>query len=358
MRILQICSANSIGGGERHVADLSSALVKRGHDLFAAITPTSPLVGALGDLPSENIGRFPLRNAIDIRSALGIGRFAREHRVELIHAHLARDYPIAAVAARLAGVPYVITRHVLFPMNRLHGRMLSKASAVISVSNAIASSLRSQAIFPDDKIVTIRYGIDLERFPEREQLHHENLRVGAVGNLDPVKGFDVLIRATAIVNAAHPEIEFEIIGEDRSRDCRNETSLRHLISSLGLEDTVTLSGWADNISWKLRDLDLFISSSRSESFGAAIAEAMLSGVPVVASSTEGAKEIISDPSCGVLVPVDSPQALAGAVLRLLTNKADRDRMGRAGREHVLETFSLERMVEETERLYQRVIAKS
>ncbi len=358
MRILQICSARSIGGGERHVAGLSNALAKRGHDIFAAVAPQSPLVSELYGLPAESIARFPLRNAIDVSSAVKIANFAGNNSVELIHAHIAKDYPIAAIAARMAGVPYVITRHVLFPMSRVHRRLLSEVSAVIAVSNAVGATLRSEQLFPEAKIITIPYGIDVDRFPEHEGIRREKLRVGSVGNLDPVKGFDVLLRAAVIVSAAHPGIEFEIVGEDRSRDRRNETNLRRLISDLGLDGVITLSGRSDDIGTKLRDFDVFVSSSRSESFGAAIAEAMLTGLPVIATATEGAVEIISDPKLGRLVPIDGHEDLADAILMLLNNEWERDQLGKAGRDQVLKTFSLKKMVDETEILYRRLITSS
>lgn len=356
MRILQLCSASSIGGGERHVANLSNGMAKRGHNIFAAVAPNSPLARELSGVPAQNIACFPLRNAIDISSAAQIAKFARAQGVEIVHAHLAKDYPIAAVAARLAGVPYVITRHVLFPMSRLHRRLLSNVGAVIAISDAVAASLRQQSIFPEDKLATVRYGIDTERFPAREHAQRDRLRVGSIGNLDPVKGFDVLIRSAAIVSSKVPGIQFEIVGEDRNRDGQNEKNLRRLVADLGLEETVVLSGWSNDVRSKLADFDVFVSSSRSESFGAAIAEAMLSSVPVVATETEGAKEIISHPSLGLLVPLDSPELLAEAMVGLIENEAERERLSRAGREHVLKRFSLDRMIDETGAIYHRVIA--
>ncbi|HEX6126402.1 MAG TPA: glycosyltransferase family 4 protein, partial [Pyrinomonadaceae bacterium] len=148
MRILQVCSARTLGGGERHVADLANALVKRGHDLFAAIIPNSPLIAELTEVPRQNIVRLSLRNSIDLGSAVRLARFARDNRIELIHAHLAKDYVVVAAASRIAGIPYIITRHVLFPMSRAHRRLLSRVSFVIALSNAIAGSLRTAGIFP------------------------------------------------------------------------------------------------------------------------------------------------------------------------------------------------------------------
>jgi glycosyltransferase involved in cell wall biosynthesis len=355
MRILQISSARSIGGGERHVADLSNELTRRGHDVFAALVPGSPMLRELSRLPSRNIAEFTLRNALDISSAIKIGKFARDRRVELINAHFAKDYPVAAVAARLARIPFVITRHVLFPMNRMHRFFLHDVKYVIAPSNAVAKALLSQGIFPSEKIVTIRYGLDIGKFPEGTPRSHSNLSVGSVGNLDPVKGFDVLIKAAEIVSKQIPNVRFEIVGQDRSRDGRNETELRNLVVQLNLSDTVKFTGWSDQVSDLLSGFDVFVSASRSESFGFVIAEAMLSGVPVIGTETEGAKEIISDPALGRLVPINSPEALAKAILELLHDPRRREGLRQRGHAHVEALFSLERTVDETEDLYRLVI---
>jgi glycosyltransferase involved in cell wall biosynthesis len=355
MRILQISSARSIGGGERHVADLSNELTKRGHQVFAAVVPRSPMPGAMSAVPAENVAVFPLRNALDISSAVRIGTFVRDNNIDLINAHFAKDYPVAAVASRISGVPFVITRHVLFPMNRMHRLLLRDVRYVIAPSNAVAASLRSQNIFPVEKIVTIRYGLDVNKFSVRDSVNREPFCVGSVGNLDPVKGFDVLIRAAAMITKQIPGVKFKIVGEDRSRDKRNEKDLRDMIAELRLKDTVELAGWSNNISDVLAEFDTFVSASRSESFGFVIAEAMLSGVPVIATETEGAREIISDPTLGRLIPIGSVDALADAILDLLGDGQKRHDLSKHGRDHVSNNFSLQRMVDETEALYKQVV---
>jgi len=355
MRILQICSARTIGGGERHVIDLSNELTRRGHGVFAALAPGSSLRDAFVELPPENIADFSLRNAIDVSSAIRLRTFVQRNKIELINAHSAKDYPVAAAAARLAEVPFVITRHVLFPMNRLHRVFLRDARYVIAPSNAVATSLRRQSIFPSEKIVTIRYGLDIDRFPERIRAERDGFCVGTIGNLDPVKGFDILIRAAAMVSKRIQGAKFKIIGHDRSRDRHNERELRDMIRGLKLDETVELAGWSDNIYETLSDFDIFVSASRSESFGFVMAEAMLCGVPVIATETEGAREIITDPSLGLLVPIGSPEALADAIIDLHENRAKREQLAKFGRVYVAEHFSLRRMVDETEALYRRVV---
>jgi glycosyltransferase involved in cell wall biosynthesis len=355
MRILQISSARSIGGGERHVIDLSNELAKRGHAVFVATVPDSPLPVRLSELPVDHLIEVPLRNAVDISSSVRLARFASEKRIELINAHFAKDYTVSAAAARIARVPLVLTRHVLFPMNRLHRLLLRDVRYVIAPSNAVAESLRNQHIFPSQKIVTIRYGLDVEKFQIRDRDDSNAIVIGSIGNLDRVKGFDILIRAAAIVSKEIPDVKFRIVGEDRSRDGHNKKELAALIEKLGLNSTVELAGWSDDVADALGEFDIFVSSSRSESFGFVIAEAMLSGVPVIATETEGAKEIISDRSFGALVPVESAEALAAAILDFTRDPSLLDRLVRSSRNHVRTNFSLERMVDETEELYERCI---
>jgi glycosyltransferase involved in cell wall biosynthesis len=355
MKILQVTSSRFIGGGERHVADLSRALSERGHDVFVGVTPDAAIRAELSFLPPGRIVEFRLRNSADVRSALDIAKFARANAIDLIHAHVARDYPVAAVAARVSRIPFVITRHVLFPMNRLHRILLRNVSAVMAPSDAVAESLRRQKLFLEEKIVTIRHGLDASRYVPRRVIGREGFVAGSIGNLDPVKGFDVLVRAAADVTKHISNVKFEIAGDDRTSDGRNRRELIALISSLNLNDRVGLTGWSEDTRETLAGFDIFVSASRSESFGYAIAEAMLSGVPVIATETEGAKEIFGGSEAGVLVPVDSPDDLAKAIIELLNDRTKRDSYARAGRDHVERNFSINRMIDETEALYRQVL---
>lgn len=360
MRILQISSARTLGGGERHVADLSNALAARGHEVYAALPHASPLRNELNRLPPSNIITLPLRNALDAASALRLARVVREKRIDIIHAHMARDYPLAALARRCA--PHsrlIITRHVLFPMKRLNALTLRQASRVVAVSEAVADALRVRRIVPARRIAVIPNGIDLERLDA--SLHDFNrdryrrllqtrarFIVGTVGELSHVKGQDVFIRAASIIaRALGDEVEFLIIGEDASRTGETRERLQNLIAEHGLQKRVRLLGRREDVAQLLSCLDVFVSASRSEAFGLAIVEAMACGVPVLAAATEGAREIIEDPATGRLVPVDDFAALAEAVLTLIRHPHAHAHISA----HARERFSLKRMVDATEEVY-------
>lgn len=355
MKILQICSARYIGGGERYLADLSNSLARGGHQVFVALPPDSPLLRELSEIPIENILIVRMRNALDVLSARRLARFVKENGIELIHAHIARDYPLAALAAQISGAPLVLTRHVLFPLNRLHKFTLRNVRGVIAPSNAVADALRRQQVFHASKIVTIRHGLATERFTVRPTESQDFPRIGIIGNLDPVKGQDIFVRAASMVAARNPSVRFLIIGDDRSKNSANRRAIERLISELNLSDVVELKDWTKNLSEIYSRLDILVSASRSESFGFAIVEAMLSGVPVIASATEGAKEIITSDSVGVIVPIDDAPTLAGEILNLITDEKRRRLIADAARRHAFDNFSLEKMVAQTEDFYRRIL---
>lgn len=374
MKILQLSSARTYGGGERHFADLSNALRQRGHEIYAALSPASPLREKLSQLPAANISTLPLRNALDLLSAEHLARFIREQRIEIMHAHLARDYPLAAYAARRAGRPvsFVLTRHVPFALNRLHKFTLANVARVIAVSEGVAEGLRAQRIFPLEKISVIPNGIsvaqldgslkDFDRAAFRRALQRVSapLLVGMVGELSPVKGQEEFVRAAAriIRRENFTRAQFLIIGEDRSPGAPTRTLLEKLIAGHELQEQVRLLGHVSELTPLISSLDLYVSASRAEAFGLATLEALMCGVATVATATDGARELIKDGTTGNLVPVNDSDALAHAMLQLLRNDEERTRLGERARDDARARFSLERMVEATEKVYRETLAAS
>jgi glycosyltransferase involved in cell wall biosynthesis len=363
MRILQISSARAMGGGERHVVDLANGLASRGHEVFAAVVPGSPLTSELTAMPRENLTDVPLRNSLDVASALKLARFVRRNQIEIIHAHLARDYPLAALAARRAKrAQLILTRHVLFPLGRIHRVLLRRVARVIAVSQAVADGLIAQEIFDREKIVLIHNGIDIDRFAqpmESDSMGPQKTGarrcVGMVGELAPIKGQENFLHAAAIVSSRRDDVDFIIAGEDHSRTGENRLNLERMIGELELNQRVRITGWADDVVELLRTFDVFVSASSSESFGIAMVEAMASGVPVVATMTAGAQEIIDDGETGMLVPISDAEALAKAISELLDFPTTRERLAAKALRLVSERFSLDRMVARTEEVYQEVL---
>jgi L-malate glycosyltransferase len=356
MRILHVCSVSTFGGGERHLADLSHALVDLGHDVYAAAVPDSPLWTELSFLPKERTFALSRRNYLkNLKSLAG---FVRANGIEIVHAHAARDYHLAALAVRLAApARLVLTRHALFPLRPINKPLLSVVGRVIAVSQAVAESLKQNGVIEAAKITVVHNGIDVDRFARADAGAREgDVVVGTVGHLAPIKGQDVFVRAAALISARHRGVRFVVIGEDKSADKSYRRSLEKLMAELGVSEIVTLPGWRDDMPAALSSLTVFVSAARSEPFGLAIVEAMAAGLPVVAAASEGARETIEDGFSGKLVPVDDAAALAQAIDDLLDNPVERSRLGRNAQHAARERFSLARMAIDTERVYREVLA--
>ena len=341
------------------MTDLTNSLNERGQTVYAALANNSPLTTEL-QLPHGRILHSRMKNALDVFSALELARFVEQNEIEIIHAHLARDYTLAAfAAARARNKPrFVFTRHVLFPLSRLHRIFLRRVGGVIAVSGAVADALKQQNLFPAEKIKIIHNGIDIERFTPEIKKPNSVLTVGTIGHLAPIKGQIDFVRAAAIVSQKREDVFFLIVGEDKSRAGENRASIERLIAELNLQTRIRLSGWTDDVREHLSSFALFVSAAREEPFGLVIAEAMACGVPVIATKTEGAREIIEEGVSGEIVPVGNPQSLAQAILDLLDNKEKSSKFVVNGRKRVCENFSLEKMVDETEGFYRRVLAKA
>lgn len=339
----------------------------RGHDLHVALRSSSLLLGELTGL-GTNISTVPLRNALDAPSARQLARLVSRQDIQIVHAHLARDYPLAAYATRRnPPAKLIITRHVLFPLNRLHRLVLSQAARVIAVSEAVARTIRAQGLLAAERITVVSNGVDVDRFEQararfddrafrqRWNIPDGHLLIGSVGEIRPLKGHEDFLRAAAIVVRRFPNSYFLIAGVDASPKGEHRAALERLLADLDLTQHVRLFGWLDDLPSFYCALDVFVSASHTESFGLVIAEALASGTPVVATRTDGAAEILSPEGTGRLVPVGDSAALAAAISAVLEDPESSRRLATTAVKIARQRFSVATMVEATEQIYQQVL---
>ncbi len=359
MRILQISSAKTFGGGERHFADLTREMSRRGHEVFVALRPTNEWQDRLSFVPSERILHVSIRNSFGMFSARRIANFAEKNGIDIIHAHVARDYIAASVAARSADARLVLTRHVLFPMKSFHRFALRNVDAAIAVSSAVRDHL--ERVFPPAKVHVISNGIDLASTSDEERrtwgrefrafhsIPPDCPVISTVGELKVLKGQRDFVLAANEVVKRQSDCRFVVAGVDNTIDKSFRRELKRLVRVLGMEENFIWLDWLEDTRPLLAASDIFVSPSHSESFGLAILDAMIAGCPVVAAMTGGAIELI--PDAKALVPVKDPLSLADTILWYLEHKADRDELASGLRSTAAERFSLSRMVDATEHVY-------
>jgi glycosyltransferase involved in cell wall biosynthesis len=202
----------------------------------------------------------------------------------------------------------------------------------------------------------VHEGIDLARVDaaapaklhEELWLPHDAPIVGNVAALVPHKGQRHLIEAAALVVRQVPDARVVIAGEGELR-----ASLEHAIREHRLEKHVLLAGFRPDVLSLHKAFDVFAMSSVTEGLGTSLLDAMACGKPVVATTAGGIPEVVVDGETGILVAPRDHGAMAAAIVRLLKDDELRRRMGQAGLARVRRTFSADRMVEETVRVYKR-----
>jgi glycosyltransferase involved in cell wall biosynthesis len=363
MRILHISSAKTFGGGERHFVDLTHELSRRSHDVFVALRPTNEWQDRLSHLPPERFLHVSIRNSFGMFSARRIAQFAEKNEIDIIHAHVARDYIAASVAARSANTRLVLTRHVLFPMKSFHRFALRNVDAAIGVSSSVRDQL--ERVFPPHKVHVISNGIDLaatsreertawgREFREFHSIPMDCAVVSTIGELKVLKGQRDLVLAANEVVKRQPDCRFVVAGVDNTIDKSFRRELKRLVRVLGMEQNFIWLDWLEDTRPLLAASDLFVSPSHSESFGLAILDAMIASLPVVATMTGGAIELI--PDAKALVPVKDPLSLADTILWYLEHPGDRIDLARNLNAAATERFSLTKMVDATEGLYETVL---
>ena len=288
----------------------------------------------------------------DVRIVGELYKLFRRERPTVLHTHGWATIGEGLVAARLAGVPYIVHGEhgtlVTRPLNAAVQRWAWKrVDRVLSVSSRLRERMVRDIGFPADRIQVIRNGVDTARFNPRHRaaartsfgLGPNDLLIGTAGRLVPVKDQASMLRSWALLRSRGHAFRAFIAGVGPLKD-----ELTALAASLGL-DNVEFLGTRPDVEQVLAAMDVFVLSSESEGLSNTIQEAMSSGVPVVATHVGGADELVADGETGLLVPAKEPEALANAIEILLNDAPRRARMSSAGRHRAEAEFPLDGMIQ-------------
>ena len=234
---------------------------------------------------------------------------------------------------------------------------------VLTVSEEVSRFCVKEDRLDPTKVITIYSGIDLDKVGaingdralglDRRRARDVEV-ITAVGHIRKVKGFDIFIRAAALVRREFPNAEFLIVGD--VHEAEHGPELHELTRALGLTDSVRFLGSSENVVEVLKRSDVFVLPSRSEGFSNALVEAMACGLPCVATRVGGNAEAIEDGVSGFLVPPENPALAAERILRLLREPEEASRMGRAARKRVEEKFTAQAMMASITGIYERLLS--
>jgi glycosyltransferase involved in cell wall biosynthesis len=364
MKILQVCSASEMGGGEVHVADLVRGLSDRGHAVYLAVRPNSPLRGPLsGVIASWH--EMSLRNSLDLQSARAIADLVNQHNIDIVHAHVGRDYLVAALACRNARrAELILTRHHYLPLKRnaLYRWMLNDVAACIAVSDSVRESVIERVGLPPERVHTIPNWIDSDRFQQIDRdvarglfRLQGSLVVACIGQITKEKGQEEFIRAASRVGQRRPDVEFIIVGEEHNDGKPFTNQLMKLAGSLGLGDRIKFMGHVRHIPELLAAVDVVVVPSWDEGFSLVTIEALAARRAVLASNVGGITGILKDNVTGLLFPPRDVNALTDKLLYFVSDAPLRERLAAQGQRDVYVRFGREQIIDQIESLYLNVL---
>jgi glycosyltransferase involved in cell wall biosynthesis len=349
MRVMHVHRIRGIGGSERHLLTLLPALAKRGIDpVFIGLD--DPAWDAADFYGALQVPAVRIMSPRDFDPLLLV-RLARTLRADVVHTHLVHADVYGGLAARLRGTRLVSTKHNDDPFRvgpfRFVERGLSRLTdRVVTITDALHRFTVDQVGVPADKVETIHYGLD--DVPDAWGVNPpddvpDGARVLlAIARLTEQKGIDVAIRALADLPA---DTVLVVLGEGPERP-----ALVQLARELGVEARVFLFGRVPDVAAWLGRATMLVHPARWEGFGLGVLEAMLAGLPVVATNVSALPELVVEGETGVLVAPDD----VGALVRAVDVALARPELGAAGLRRARDKFSVDRMADRTAALYDRL----
>lgn len=358
MKILQVCSATEIGGGERHVIDLTRALIERGHELHLAIRPNAKIKSELNSLPII-WHELPLKNALDIFSAKKLNNIIKQQKIEIVHAHVARDYTICGLACKKTSAKLFLTRHHFNPIkaNFLYEWAIGSTKGFIAVSSAVKKEIHSAFPKLSDRISVIPNWIDsnsVASIPKENARKNlgitKKFAVGMIGQITPLKGQKYFIEAAQ--KTSRSDVDFIIIGEPQSeQDKKYHQQLHNEYTGFIAAGNLRFIGAVPEIAKQLAAFDIIVVPSTNEGFSLVAIEAMAAGCAIIASKVGGILDLIENNETGILIQPENVQQITTAITQLLNNSDLRQKLGSQSRAFALEKYSRENVTDRIEKLY-------
>ena len=384
VKVLRVIARLNMGGPALHVAYLTAGLRERGYD-------TTLVAGSLArgedsmDFVARELGvaveRLPeLRRDIsaihDLRAVVHLAQRIRRERPTILHTHTAKAGAVGRLAALLAGdarppiVVHTFHGHVLRgyfgPLRSLAFRLLERqlarmTTALVAVSPEVRDDLVRLGVAPRAKFTVVRVGIELgERVAGRDGRDETRrvlgipptaFTVGWIGRMTAVKRTSDVLLAFKRLRERGVDATLCMVGDGPDRE-----PLERKAHELGVMRDTLFLGYQEDVAQFYAAFDAMILPSGNEGTPVSAIESLAAGRPVVATRVGGVPDVVRDGQDGFLVETGDVDGLAAALERLAGDEELRTQMGDAGRERVLPRYSVERLIDDVDRLYRSLLA--
>ncbi len=382
MRVAHLITRLIIGGAQEntlHTVEDQHQL--HGDDVCLITGPTTGPEGSLMDRASR--AGFPLHVVTSLQRRIGLWNEWRAYRElcqllrkiqpDIVHTHSSKAGILGRAAAAACHIPAVHTIHGAafhYGQNVLAYRAYIAAERwaarrtahFISVADDMTREYVQAGIDKPDRFTTVYSGFDVEPFLQAEQFRAAvraelgfqptDIVVGKVGRLFHLKGHEFVIQAAPGIVAAQPHVKFLFVGDGLLRQ-----QFESRIAALGLAQHFCFTGLVppERIPALMAAMDMVVHTSQWEGLARVLPQALITGKPVISYDVGGAREVVIPQETGYLLPRDSVEPLAAAVIELASQPDRRERYGQTGRQRFQQQFRHQYMTEQIRDVYAQVL---
>jgi glycosyltransferase involved in cell wall biosynthesis len=385
VKLLRVIARLNVGGPALHVAYLTEGLADRGYDttlVTGSLAHGEESMSQVAENRGARIVMLPhlARDISPLNDALAVFRLAeliRKERPQILHTHTAKAGFVGRIAALLAGnarppiVVHTFHGHVLrgyfnpfvtLGFRTLERWLASVTTKLIAVSPEVRDDLVRLGVAPEEKFAVIRLGIELgERVGGGDDVRRETRRqlgigpdafvVGWVGRMTAVKRTDDVLRAFRELLDRDVDARLCLVGDGPDR-----AHMERRAHELGIARRCLFVGYQDDVAPYYEAIDALLLPSVNEGTPVSVIEALAAGRPAVATRVGGVPDVVRDGVDGFLADVGDASTLADRLAELARDPERRAEMGREGREHVVQRYAVDRLVDDVDRLYRELLS--
>ncbi len=363
MKVLHLSSEKSWRGGEQQIAYLIEELAELGVENIACVKKSSEFE-AYCELNNIRHYSLPFVNSADVGSAMHLAKVFKRANPDIIHIHSSKSHGVAALSSFFGmRAPIVISRRVDFPLKsnfyskwKYNHHQIKK---IICVSKSVEDIVAQNLEYPE-KLTTIYSGIKLSRFENaidesilksKYQLSKDSILIGNTSALADHKDYFTFLRVAKNVISSKENTYFFLIGEGKLK-----TEIQSKIDSYGLQKRIFITGGLNNIPSILKELDVFLMTSKTEGLGTSVLDAFASKLPVVSTNAGGLKELVKNLETGLIADVGDDVELAKHVMTFAHNGELRNKIVTNAYEFV-KSFSSKKTATQTLDVYKSILGE-
>jgi len=310
----------------------------------------------------------------NIKAFFQILKLLKKEKYQIVHTHTPVASFITRIAAKIARIPIVIytvhgfhfhefgnpsTNTIYYLLEKFAGQFMN---AIITINQEDYKTAKK--MFKKKRVFKLPgIGINTRKYQPLEKNSTQAIKrdlniktdekvIGMIAEFNPGKRHIDLINAAKIVIKKYPQTKFILVGIGSLKN-----HFEKLVKKLNISQNFIFTGFSEDIANLLSIINLFVLPSHREGMPRSILEAMASNKPVIATNIRGCREEVVDGETGLLFPIKNPEALADAIIKILSNPELAKKMGQAGRKRVIENFDEKMVLEKELKIYQELINK-